>query len=121
MQVNMRLQALAEIYTMHSFAPFPNLKVVVKKYILNRLLIFQTTCCKLLAEFWQKFCLNVQSMLLKFAGLVPSRVARKRRRPWMAKEATYLVVKQIIYLKIVCEFPRMDFRAGIFPLGGFFV
>ena len=30
LQVNMRLKALAEIYTMHSFAPFSNLKIFVK-------------------------------------------------------------------------------------------
>ena len=30
LQVNMRWKALAEIYTMHSFAPFPMLKIFVK-------------------------------------------------------------------------------------------
>ena len=30
LQVNMRLKALAEIYTMHSFAPFFNLKISAK-------------------------------------------------------------------------------------------
>ena len=30
LQVNMRLKALAEIYTMHSFAPLSNLKIFVK-------------------------------------------------------------------------------------------
>ena len=30
LQVNMRLKALAEIFTMHSFAPFSMLKIFVK-------------------------------------------------------------------------------------------
>ena len=30
LQVNMRLKAVAEIYTMHSFAPFSMLKIFVK-------------------------------------------------------------------------------------------
>merc|ERR1712118_96852 len=32
LQVNTRWKALAEIYTMHSFAPFSNLKIFVKNY-----------------------------------------------------------------------------------------
>ena len=48
LQVNTRWKALAEIYTMHSFAPFSNLKIFVKN------------CCFFSAFFpkIRKFCQN---------------------------------------------------------------
>ena len=51
LQVNTRWKALAEIYTMHSFAPFSNLKIFVKK------------CCFFFLLFSQKFA-NFARILL---------------------------------------------------------
>ena len=52
LQVNTRWKALAEIYSMHSFAPFSNLNFFVK-------------IVEMFADFLQKFA-NFARILLKF-------------------------------------------------------
>ena len=58
LQVNTRWKALAEIYTMHSFAPFSNLKIFVKN------------CWKFCCFFKQNFAKFVRN-LLNFAKFLP--------------------------------------------------
>ena len=58
LQVNTSWKALAEIYTMHSFAPFSNLKIFVKN------------CWKFCCFFKQNFAKFVRN-LLNFAKFLP--------------------------------------------------
>ena len=60
LQVNTRWKALAEIYTMHSFAPLSNLKIFVKNC--------WNFCCFFLN--FRKFCSNFAQILLKFRQIL---------------------------------------------------
>ena len=67
LQVNTRWKALAEIYTMHSFAPLSNLKISVKKS-LNFLLFFPKNFANL-PEFGQNL-LNFRQISTFFSGFL---------------------------------------------------